>query len=382
MNVLIFGATGSIGDSFFSIVRKNKSKINVVGATCNKRIKKLSKLCDEFKIEQVGIENYNMYQKFTKKSKYPKKKILGIKNFNKLINKNIDIIIFAISGLASLKLALDIAKSGKIIGLANKECIISLGKNFINLSNKSNSTIIPLDSEHNSIYRLIQSSNKIFHSITITASGGPFLNKSKSYLKTITTKEATSHPIWKMGKKISVDSATLMNKSLEIIEASILFNLSEKQIKAIIHPESILHASLNYDDGTSECLLSRPDMRISISSLFEEIDKKNFSNNFLDIRHMSQLTFRKIDVSQFPSIKLGYKVLKKGGLAPHIFNYNNDLLVNMFLKDKIKYLDIVRYNEITIDKFFKKNKNIKNPNYNQIINTSRWIEKNIYLGNL
>jgi len=129
-------------------------------------------------------------------------------------------------------------------------------------------------------------------------------------------------------------------------------------------------------------LVSRPDMRISISSLFEEIDKKNFSNNFLDIRHMSQLTFRKIDVSQFPSIKLGYKVLKKGGLAPHIFNYNNDLLVNMFLKDKIKYLDIVRYNEITIDKFFKKNKNIKNPNYNQIINTSRWIEKNIYLGNL
>ncbi len=381
MNVLIFGATGSIGDSFFSIARKNKRKITVVGATCNTRIKKLSKLCDEFKIPQVGIENSKMYQKFRKINKYPYKKIHGIKNFNNLINKNVDIIIFAISGLASLELALDIAKSGKIIGLANKECIISLGKNFLNLSNKFKSTIIPLDSEHNSIYRLIKKSNKNFRSITITASGGPFLNKSKSYLKNISTKEATAHPIWKMGKKISVDSATLMNKSLEIIEASILFNLNSKQIKTIIHPESILHASLNFDDGTSECLLSNPDMRISIASLFDEIDKKKFSKNFLDLETTNNLTFKKIDTSQFPSIKLGYKVLKKGGLAPHIFNYNNDLLVNMFLKDKINYLDIVKYNEITIDKFFKNNKNIQNPNIIQIINTSKWIDKNIYLGN-
>ena len=381
MNVLIFGATGSIGDSFFSIARKNKRKIRVVGATCNTKIKKLSKLCDEFKIHQIGIANSKMYQKFTKINKYPNKKIHGINNFNNLINKNVDIIIFAISGLASLELALDIAKSGKVIGLANKECIISLGKNFLNISNKFKSTIIPLDSEHNSIYRLIKKSNKSFRSVTITASGGPFLNKPKSSLKNITTKEATTHPVWKMGKKISVDSATLMNKSLEIIEASILFNLNSKQIKAIIHPESIMHASLNFDDGTSECLLSRPDMRISIASLFEEIDKEDFSKNFLDLATMNKLTFKKIDISQFPSIKLGYKVLKKGGLAPHIFNYNNDLLVNMFLQDRIKYLDIVSYNEITIDKFFKHNKNIHNPNYNQIINVSKWIDKNIYLGN-
>ena len=185
-----------------------------------------------------------------------------------------------------------------------------------------------------------------------------------------------------MGKKISVDSATMMNKALEIIEAKYLFNLNNNQINAIIHPESIIHAAINFYDNSSISLLSEPDMRVPISYLFKLDYKSKKYENIFHYLDKKILTFHKIDYKHFPAIKLAYKVLDMGGLAPHVFNYDNEVLVNFFLQKKIKFLDIVKFNEITLKKFLKDNKNVKEPNLNDIHNCSIWINKNIFLGKI
>ncbi len=384
MRILLYGATGTIADSVFKIVENNQKKLKVVAATCNKNYKKLEKLRIKYSIEKIGINNHEAAEKYKlQNSKINSKHLLiGNDNFSEFITKDIDVIILAISGLSPLNLSYDIAKSGKIIGLANKECIISLGPRLLLLAKKNKSKIIPLDSEHNSIYRLLESNNNKFKSITITASGGPFLNKKISFLKNVTPNQAIKHPVWKMGKKISVDSSTMMNKALEIIEAKYLFNLNSDQINAIIHPESIIHAAINFYDNSSISLLSKPDMKIPISYLLQVNDNLNTNDNIFQQLNKKNLSFYKINKNRFPAIKLAYKVLEIGGLAPHIFNYNNEILVDHFLQKKIRFLDIVNYNEITIKKFLKSNKNITQPNLKDIHNCSLWINKNIFLGKI
>ncbi len=384
MRILLYGATGTIGDSVFKVVENFQEKLKVVAATCNTNYKKLEKLKIKYGIKKIGISNPESGKKYISLSNNKNKMhvYIGKENLSKLITKEIDVIILAISGLSALNISYDIMKSGKTIGLANKECIISIGPKLIALAKKHNTKIIPLDSEHNSIYRLMKSNDSKFKSITITASGGPFFNKKISYLKNVTPKQAIKHPVWKMGKKISVDSATMMNKALEIIEAKYLFNLESNQINAIIHPESIVHAAINFYDNSSISLLNEPDMKIPISYLFNLYNDKNMHKDIFHQLDKKNLTFFKINHNKFPSIKLAYKVLKIGGLAPHIFNYNNEILVNNFLQRKIKFLDIVKYNEITLKKFLKSNQNINQPNLKDIHNCSIWINKNIFLGRI
>ena len=383
MKILLYGATGTIADSVFKIVNNNQHKLNVVAATCNTNYRKLEKLKINYNIQRIGINNHKSAEKY--KLIYGKNKghlLVGNENFSKLITKDIDVIILAISGLSALNISYDILKSGKIVGLANKECIISLGHRLMSLAKRHKTTIIPLDSEHNSIYRLLKTDKRKFQSITITASGGPFLKNKISFLKKVTPHQALKHPIWKMGKKISVDSATMMNKALEIIEAKYLFNLSSDQINAIIHPESIIHAAINFYDNSSISLLSKPDMKIPISYLFNLNSCTKKDKNIFHHLNKKSLTFHKINHKKFPAIRLAYKVLEIGGLAPHIFNYNNEILVTHFLEKKIGFLDIVKYNEITLKKFLKSNKNITQPNLKDIHKSSIWINKNIFLGKL
>ncbi len=379
MNILLYGATGSIGDSLFSVVRKNKKRYKIIAGTCNTNFLKLGKLKKEFNIKKVGINNARSAERYKVNFKNKKNLFIGNDSFSKLITSDVDIIILAISGLGALDICFDIFKSGKIVGLANKECIISLGPRLIKLAKKYNTKIIPLDSEHNSIFRLL-ALNSDFKSITITASGGPFLNKSINQLHNVKPDQAIKHPIWKMGKKISVDSATMMNKALEIIEAKYLFNLKANQINAVIHPESIIHAAVNYNDNTSISLLNKPDMRIPISYLLQTKDHKNEYIDIFNYLDKKRLTFFKINNKKYPAIKLAYKVLELGGIAPHIFNYNNEVLVSHFLNNNIKFVNIVKYNEITLKKFFRYNKNIRYPNLKDIHNSIQWINKNIFLG--
>ena len=379
INVVIYGATGSIGRSTLSIISKNLDKINIEGITCNKNILKLLKIAKLYNIKKIGFNEKSIH----KLNKYNLKnyEVYDDAMFYNIVSKKTDVIIFAISGLTSLDLLLKILKSGKTVGIANKECIITLGKKFISLSKKYRTKIIPLDSEHNSIYHLLRQNLGKYKSITITATGGPFLNYTKKKLISVTPQQAIKHPVWNMGSKISIDSATMMNKALEIIEAKYLFNLKNNEIKAIIHPQAIIHALINYENGVSTALLNEPDMRIPISSLFFGFTKYSNVKRGIELNNYSNLEFIPIDKNKFPAVELGYQVMKVGGLAPHIFNYLNEILVNLFMNKRIKFLDIVKLNELNIDKFFGKNSNIVNPKLNDIKNINNWIDNNLYLGN-
>jgi len=263
--------------------------------------------------------------------------------------------------------------------MANKECIISLGENFYELAKKSGCIIVPLDSEHNSIFHLLNNDHASFDSITITATGGPFRTLPLKSFKNISIEQALSHPIWKMGKKISIDSATMVNKALEIIEAKYLFNLEDNQIDAIIHPQAILHAMVNYENGITKALLSKPDMRIPISSLFFKFNGYSNKTKELNLLEHSKLEFYPINTERYPAIRLGKEVMKIGGLAPNSFNYLNEILVRYFLKGAIKFEDITALNEINLEKIFAKNSNIMSPSLIDIKNINGWIDKNLYL---
>lgn len=374
INLVIYGATGSIGSSVLSIVRNNKEKFNIQGITCNKRSKKIVKIAREFGVKKIGICKIN---KQINKELQEFDVYQDINSFSKIINSNTEIVIFAISGLVGIDLMLKLIKSGKKIGVANKECIISIGNNFSKIAKKYSTKVVPLDSEHNSIYHLLNNSFGAFKSITITASGGPFINLPYKSFKSIKIKEALSHPIWKMGKKISIDSATMVNKALEIIEAKYLFNLKDEQISAIVHPQSIVHAMINYSNGITTALLNNPDMRIPISSLFFNFNSYSKHNKELKLIDHSKLEFHSIDPNKFPAMKLGRDVMAMGGIAPHAFNYLNDIIVNKFLKGSLKFTDIVYLNEINLEKIFAKNSNIINPNLTDIKNINKWIDSNI-----
>ncbi len=379
-NVIIYGATGSIGRSTLSIINNNLDKINIEGITCNSNLLKLLKIANTFRVKKIGFNeklirnlnkfNFNKYEVFNDDT-----------IFHNMISKKTDVIIFASSGLDSLNLLLKILKSGKIIGIANKECIITLGNKFLTLSKKYKTKIIPLDSEHNSIYHLLRQNLGKYKSITITATGGPFLNYAKKKLSTITPQQAMKHPVWNMGNKISIDSATMMNKALEIIEAKYLFNLKYNEINAVIHPQAYIHALVNYENGISTAILNKPDMRIPISSLFFGFNRYSNAYSGIELTKYSNFEFIPIDKKRFPAVELGYHVMKLGGLAPHVFNYLNEVLVNLFIKKRIKFIDIVKLNELNMDKFFSKNSNIINPKFTEIKNINNWIDNNLYLGN-
>ena len=380
INTVLFGATGSIGDSVMSLVKKNSNKINLEGITCNKNINKLIKIANLYKVKKIGFNEVNIKnKKINKLNKFDVYSDLS--QFHKIISEKTDIIIFAISGLNGLDLLLRILKSGKKLGIANKECIISLGYRLNSIAKKYSTQIIPLDSEHNSIYHLLKNNYENYKLITITATGGPFLNYNLNNLKDVTPKQAIRHPVWKMGKKISIDSATMMNKALEIIEAQYLFNLKPEKINAIIHPQAVIHALLNYENGASTAILSKPDMKIPISSLFFQFNKYEKDMELLDLTKYSNLEFISINEKKFPAMKLVYHVMRTGGLFPHVFNYLNELLVNLFMEKKIVFTDIVRLNDKNLERVFSKNSNILKPNLDDIKNINNWIDNNLFIGN-
>ena len=372
-NVLIYGATGSIGGSTLNLIRKNKSFFNIVGLTCNSNIDKLIDIATEFDCKNIGINDETQISKKYELRDYDV--FVGLNEFYKLLEYNVDIIIFAISGSSPLNLLMSIANSGKLVGLANKECIICLGKVFLNKAIEKSTKIIPLDSEHNAIFQLLKNKNKAsITKFTITASGGNFYNYPSNDLKKITKEEAITHPKWKMGKKITVDSSTLMNKSLEIIEASILFDINFKNIHAIIHPESIVHGMIEFKDRSVHAFLSQPSMEISISSVLFENNNIDLKNHNLDLTKIKSLNFYEVDLIKFNAINLAKIALAEGGLVPAVLNYTNELMVELFLKNKIHFTDITLYNEKIMTKFINDKNNIEFPNINEILEAFKIVD--------
>tara|TARA_Y100000389_G_scaffold118602_1_gene115763 strand:+ start:1893 stop:3056 length:1164 start_codon:yes stop_codon:yes gene_type:complete len=366
-NIVIYGATGSIGESTLNLIRVNKENFNVVGLTCNENITKIINIANEFDCKNIGIANKELITK-NKTLLHNYNIFAGIDEFQHIIsNYSVDIIIFAISGSAPLQLLMELSSSGKCIGLANKECIICLGNLFLDNAALSSTKIVPLDSEHNALYQLIK--NKNLDSIkkyTITASGGNFYKYHYQDLMNITPEQAVIHPKWKMGKKITVDSSTLMNKGLEIIEACILFNILPDRINALIHPESIIHGFIEFKDSSIQAFLSQPNMEISISSVLFDDNSVNLDKYKLDLDTIRTLNFNEIDNDKFQAIKLAKNSLNHGGLVPAILNYSNELMVSLFLNKKISFTDIVENNKKIMDQFIIDNNNTKNPSINDI----------------
>ena len=256
-----------------------------------------------------------------------------------LNHKDIDIIISAISGFAGLETTLMAAKTGKIILLANKESIVVAGDIILPLAIKHNTNIIPIDSEHNAIFQCLDSEKNTndVSKIIITASGGPFLNKRVEDLSAVTKREALNHPNWKMGSKISIDSATLVNKCLELIEAKYLFDLSEEYFELVVHPQSIVHSIVTYKDGSSICQMSNPDMRVPISHALS-LDESRLSLDYSKINFSSlNLTFQEFPHDRLEIANLAREICNLGGSAGTIFNAANEIAVKNFLNDKITF---------------------------------------------
>ena len=378
-NVVIFGVTGSIGSSTISILSNNSKSINIEGITCNTNVRKLIKIAKTHNVKKIGF-NEKSVKNFRRLHLNNYKVFNDLSDFHNIISDKTDVIIFAISGLSCLDLLLKLLKTGKKIGIANKECIITLGNKFKKQSKKYNTQIIPLDSEHNSIYHLLKKDLGKYKSITITATGGPFLKFNRKELMKVTPSQAMRHPVWNMGKKISIDSATMMNKALELIEAKYLFDLEESEINTVIHPQAIIHALINYENGTSTAILNKPDMQIPIASLFFQFNKFSRVNYNLDLSSYMNLELIPLDKKKYPAIELSYLVMKMGGLAPHVLNYTNELLVNYFIMKKIKFTDIVELNKINLERIFAKNSNITEPKLIDINNINNWIDNNIFIG--
>ena len=355
--IAILGSTGSIGRSTIDVIKKNKKNFDVVLLSANNNYKKLIQQAKEVKAKNVLIKNKLLYSKVKKGLKNrPTKVYSGDFSIKKITKQKLDCTMAAIVGIAGLQPTIDAIKNSKSVAIANKESIICAWNILLREIKKNKTKIFPVDSEHFSIMELTQNVNDDeIEEIIITASGGPFLNFSKSRLKKVSPKQALRHPNWSMGKKISIDSANLMNKVFEVIEACKLFNFNKKKYKIVIHPQSYVHSIIRFRSGLIKMVLYNSDMKIPISKILngKESNIKNVKN--IDIQKLNKLSFQKINHNDFPSVKIIEKSSKYGLLTPTIINASNEVLVDLFLSKKIGFLDIVNtINKIFKDKEFRK----------------------------
>ena len=353
--IAILGSTGSIGKSTLDIIRKDKKNFDVILLTANNNYKKLIQQAKQFKAKNVLIKNHKFYLK-VKNSLKKTKVYSGDISIKKIFSKKLDYTMSAVVGLAGLQPTLDVIKISKTVAIANKEAIICGWDIISKLIKRYKTQILPVDSEHFSIMELTKNANDSdVEEIIITASGGPFLKKPLNKLNHVKPKQAINHPNWKMGKKISIDSANMMNKVFEVIEACKLFKFNKKKYKIVIHPQSYVHSIIRFKNGLIKMILYNTDMKIPISNTIYQ-NENSFSNNSkIDIKILNKLNFEKVNSNKFPSIKLIKKCLNFGYSTPIIVNASNEVLVDLFLKGKINFLDIVAIiNKIFKDKDFNK----------------------------
>jgi len=336
-NILLLGATGSIGSSVLSVIEQNKNELNLIGISFNSNITKGTKIIEKFSPSFVHIENLNCFEE--KKAFDTCAYINTESELNNLINhKEVDIIVCAISGFDGLKAAYMAAHSGKKILLANKESIVAGGDLILPIATENKTEIIPIDSEHNAIFQCLngEKGTEDVKKIIITASGGPFINKSISDLKNVTVKEALVHPNWKMGNKVSIDSATLVNKCLELIEAKHLFSLDENYFDLVVHPQSIVHSIVTYIDGSSICQMSSPDMRVPIAHAMSDENRIPIDFNSLDFTSLN-LSFQEFPPDRLEIQSIAREVCNKGSNYGVVFNAANEIAVESFINGKINF---------------------------------------------
>ena len=374
--IIILGSTGSIGKSLIDILKKNKDKIKITLLSTHSNLKEISKQIKFFDVKNLIINDPEAFKKAKKIFKNRKITILNnFKNLGNIIKNKSDYAMSSISGIDGLIPTYEIIKFTKTIAIANKESIVC-GWDLINSeAKKYNTSIIPVDSEHFSIWSLVGNrSVKQIDKIYLTASGGPFFSKSIKDLKKIRIADALKHPNWSMGKKISIDSATMMNKVFEVIETNRLFNIKLKKIFILTHSDSYLHAIVSFTGGTKSFLVHETDMKIPIyNTLFINNDKK-FMSKELDIQKLNNLNLKKIDPKRFNVINILNKYPNKNTLFDTIIVSANDRLVDKFLKKELDFLEISKYLLKIIDlKEFKKFRYLRAKNIEDILNLSKYV---------
>ena len=366
--ITILGVTGSIGTQTLDVIRKDINNLSIVGISANTSFDKVIQVIEEFEPKYVAMmdeEAYLKLKRYCKDKKISTEVLQGIEGLNYISTlPEVDIVVTSVVGMIGLVPTMKAIHSGKDIALANKETLVAAGALVMEAAKKNNVKILPVDSEHGAIFQCLQG-NKLdaVNKIILTASGGPFRGKNKEQLVEIKPEDALKHPKWNMGKKISIDSSTLMNKGLEVIEAHWLFGVAYENIQVVVHPQSIIHSMVEYNDGSVIAQMSSTDMRLPIQYAINYPKRENAVIDRLDIYNMGNLTFEKPDTDTFKCLNLAYKAGKMGGNMPAIMNAANEVAVELFLDCKIKYLEI----EDIIEKSMERFEHHINPNLEDIL---------------
>lgn len=348
----ILGSTGSIGESTLDVVSRHPEKFRVFALAGHRQVDKLAAQCKQFRPEYAVVGDAGHAAELEKKLKQEGISTQVLYGAQALIDvasaDEVSGVMCAIVGAAGLPSALAAAHKGKTIYLANKETLVVSGALFMETARQNGAAVLPIDSEHNAIFQVLprdytgRLNEHGINSIILTASGGPFLNTDLSTFDSITPEQAVKHPNWSMGRKISVDSASMMNKGLELIEAHWLFNCPPEKLEVVIHPQSVIHSMVRYRDGSVLAQLGNPDMRTPIAYCLGLPERIDSGVGELDFGALSALTFQKPDFDRFPCLKLAYQAMNAGGAAPCVLNAANEVAVAAFLDKRIKFTDIAK----------------------------------------
>lgn len=343
--ISILGCTGSIGTQTLDVIRKSNGELRLIGVTANTSVEKVIGIIEEFKPSYVAMMDFKSAHEIREYCKVGNRLVEvldGIEGLNKIASlEEIDIVVTSVVGMIGLEPTMKAIEAKKDIALANKETLVVAGELVMKAAKENNVKILPVDSEHSAIFQSLRGNDtNALRKIILTASGGPFRGKIKEELIDIKVEDALKHPKWNMGKKISIDSATLMNKGLEVIEAHWLFNCNYDNIQVVVHPQSVVHSMVEYTDGSIIAQLGAQDMRLPIQYALNYEKREKLIADTIDFYEISKLTFEKPDLDTFKALELSFKAGRIGGLMPTILNGANEAAVELFLNEKIKFLQI------------------------------------------
>jgi 1-deoxy-D-xylulose-5-phosphate reductoisomerase len=374
--IAILGSTGSIGRQALDVIHQHADNYQVVALTTNRNVGLLAQQVEAFRPSYVGIVDAESAEEFKNYGLADLELVSGKDCLVKLATlPEVDLVLVAVVGIAGLEPTIAALEAGKNVALANKESLVAGGHLVMEAARKSGSKIIPVDSEHSAIFQCLAGCDDParINRIYLTASGGPFRSYTKDELRHVTVEEALNHPNWKMGKKVTIDSATLMNKGLEVIEAHWLFGLSIGQIQVVIHPQSIVHSMVEYIDGSIIAHMGKTDMRLPILYALSWPERIKSSVGSLDLTAMEPLTFEMPDFDRFPCLALAYKALEIGGTMPAVLNAADEVAVEKFLKGEISFIEI----PVMIEQAMKSHKVIQNPDLNTILRVDHSVRRQL-----
>lgn len=367
--IAILGSTGSIGTQTLEVVREN-GDIQVLAMAAGNNIVLLEQQIREFRPKLVAVWSEEKAKELRDRIKDTKTEVMwGMDGLIAVsVYKDVEILVTAIVGMIGIRPTIEAIKAGKHIALANKETLVTAGHIIMPLAKEYGVSILPVDSEHSAIFQSLQGNeHKSIHKILLTASGGPFRGKKKEDLLNIRVEDALKHPNWTMGQKITIDSSTMINKGLEVIEAKWLFDVSVDQVQVVVQPQSIIHSMVEYVDGAIMAELGTPDMKLPIQYALYYPERRYLSGDRLDFWTLGKIDFEKPDMKTFYGLELAYEAGRKGGSLPTVFNAANELAVSKFLNREIKYLEIMEI----VEDCMRAHQNIENPTLQQILDTEK-----------